>query len=57
MNYKTSHTVKMDKGQVKKLIRAHLEEGEAECRWCFAVDMYGVKANIIGQYNFQMQLH
>jgi hypothetical protein len=28
------------------------EEGMDECRWCFAVDMEGVKARKITQYDF-----
>jgi len=42
----------MDRGQVKQLIQEHREEGETECRWCFAVAMQRVKANIIAQYDF-----
>jgi len=42
----------MNRNQVKQLIKDHREEGETECRWCFAVDMQRVKARIIGQYDF-----
>lgn len=42
----------MDRDQVKQLIKDHLEEGETECRWCFAIDMQRIKGNIIATYNF-----
>ena len=42
----------MDRDQAKQLIKDHLEEGETECRWCFAIDMQRIKGNIIATYNF-----
>ena len=42
----------MDSSQARQLIKEHREEGETECRWCFAIDLQRVKANIIGQHNF-----
>ena len=42
----------MDSSQARQLIKEYREEGETECRWCFAIDLQRVKANIIGQYNF-----
>ncbi|GAG97890.1 unnamed protein product [marine sediment metagenome] len=42
----------MDTHQVRQLIKAHLAEGETECRWCFAVDMQRIKGDIIAAYNY-----
>lgn len=42
----------MDRDQFKQLIEAHLEEGEMECRWCFAVDMQRIKGKTIATHNF-----
>jgi len=42
----------MDKKQLRKLIKDHLEEGIDECRWCFAVDLERVKGNEIARYDF-----
>lgn len=35
----------IDEDQLKQLVEAHREE-EQECRWCFAVDLQRVKANV-----------
>jgi len=43
---------KMDKRLVRQLIKAHLEEGETECRWCFAVDMQRIKGDIVNTHNY-----
>lgn len=40
----------MDKEQIRKHTRAHLEYGIDECRWCFAVDLRRVKAIEIARY-------
>lgn len=37
---------------MEPLIRSHLEEGETECRWCFAIDMARIKGDIIATYNY-----
>ena len=37
---------------IRQLIKHHGEEGETECRWCFAVDMQRIKGTIIATYNF-----
>lgn len=42
----------MDKNQIKQTIAVHIQEGETECRWCFAIDMQRIKGNIIATYNF-----
>jgi len=42
----------MEVEQISQLTKAHLEDGEDECRWCFAVDMERVKCNQIAQYDF-----
>ena len=34
------------------ILKAHLEAGEFECRWCFAVDMERVPGKIIKKYRF-----
>ena len=39
----------MDEGRVELIAKAHREEGEIECRWCFAVDLQRVKAIIVDQ--------
>ena len=41
----------LDSGQLRKLVEAHREE-ETECRWCFAIDLHRVKANVIAQHDF-----
>jgi hypothetical protein len=41
----------MDKEQIRKHTRAHLEYGIDECRWCFAVDLRRVKAIEIACYD------
>ena len=51
MNTKTEGTA-MNKKQTKQHIKAHLEEGIDECRWCFAVDSKRVKAKEIARYHF-----
>jgi hypothetical protein len=33
----------VDNKQIRQLIKAHLEGGLDECRWCFAVDLVRVK--------------
>jgi len=54
-----AENMRLDKHQIKELVKAHLEAEEPECRWCFAVDMQRVKGKIIAQYNFPdgMVLH
>jgi len=49
----------MDRKELRKLIGAHLEKRERECRWCFAIDKVRVDGDIIGQYDFSdaMLLH
>ena len=49
----------MNKNETAKVIKEHVEDGETEYRWCFAVDLYRVKADIIAQYDFPdaMVLH
>jgi len=42
----------MNKEQVRQIIKAHLEEGETECRWCFAVDMQRIEGKVIATYNY-----
>ena len=42
----------MNKNKVTKIIKEHLEGGETECRWCFAVDMERVKGEIIATSNY-----
>ncbi len=42
----------MDEDQLNQLTKDHLKDGETECRWCFAVDLQRVKANIIAQHDF-----
>ena len=38
--------------QLNQLTKDHIEDGETECRWCFAIDLQRVKANIIAQHDF-----
>lgn len=42
----------MNKQQIQRLIKEHLEEVEPGCRWCFAVDMQTVKGNVVATYNY-----
>lgn len=42
----------MNKEQVRQLIKAHLEEGETECKWCFTVDMQRIEGKAIATYNY-----
>ena len=42
----------MNTNEVTKIIKDHLEDGETECRWCFAVDLQRIKGGIIAQYDF-----
>ena len=37
---------------ILEMNKEHLEEGETECRWCFAVDMQRIKGEIIATYNY-----
>ena len=41
----------MNEDEFRQLVEAHREE-ETECRWCFAIDLQRVKANIIAQHDF-----
>jgi hypothetical protein len=43
---------KYDEQSIKEITRHHVEALELECRWCFAVDLQRVKANIIAQHDF-----
>ncbi|MCK4828527.1 hypothetical protein KA005_73025 [bacterium] len=42
----------MDKEQIRRITKVHLEEGIDECRWCFAVDLERVKGHEIARYDF-----
>ena len=44
--------LEIDEDQLNQLIKAPLEEGIDECRWCFAVDLETVKGNEIARYDF-----
>ncbi|PVV83096.1 hypothetical protein [Dehalogenimonas alkenigignens] len=35
-----------------ELIRRHLEYGQDECRWCFAVDLKRIKGKELARYKF-----
>jgi transcription initiation factor IIE alpha subunit len=37
---------------LKRLIKDHCKAYEEECRWCFAIDLQRVKANLVVKYNF-----
>ncbi len=39
-----------DKREIQQLIKARLEEGETECRWCFAVDLERIKGKEIAMH-------
>ena len=41
-----------NKQRIRHLIRAHLEEGLDECRWCFAVDLARVKGTVLARHEF-----
>jgi len=37
---------------IAEITNAHLEAGEPECRWCFAIDMQRVKGKIFSRQAF-----
>jgi len=41
----------MDNSQFDAVLRAHMEAGDPECRWCFAIDMERVKGEIIARHD------
>jgi hypothetical protein len=43
---------RMERDQIRKIIKAYLEEGIEECRWCLAVDMKRITGREIAVYNF-----
>ena len=44
--------LEIDEDQLNQLTKDHVEDGETECRWCFAIDLQRVKTNIIAQHDF-----
>jgi len=43
---------KYDEQSIKEITRDHVEALEPECRWCFAIDLQRVRADIIAQHDF-----
>ncbi|MBI4303845.1 MAG: hypothetical protein HY665_05860 [Chloroflexi bacterium] len=37
---------------IAEITKAHLEAGEPECRWCFAIDTQRVKGKILSRQDF-----
>ena len=42
----------MNKNEIVKILKEHVEDGETECRWCFAIDLQRIKANIVAQEDY-----